>query len=182
MASTPNTSDTWGWGLGGLIGGVEKERGDLEEALLHPRSSSPLHASTDTDIEWRGEIVISGVSLCYAVHLPDALRDISVIIPAGARVAILGKSGSGKSTLFRMLTGLNSYASGSASIDGHEIKLLGRKKLHRALAVIPQEPLLFSGPLRLSLDPRSEFSTASCWRSWSASRFGALRLFLPKMI
>ena len=135
----------------------ETERSGLEEALLkyNIEGRDTIH-STD-NIEWCGEIVLSSVSLCYAEHLPDVLHELSISIPAGSRVAIIGRSGSGKSTIFRLLTGLNSYT-GSARIDGHEVKLLTKHVLHQALAVIPQEPLLFSGSLRLSLDPRSEFT------------------------
>ncbi len=166
ISSTPSdksgsgkrSSRAWSWSLSwGRKRGQEHESGDLEEALLQPVDDEGNTPYQENNFEWRGEIVLSLVSLSYAPHLGDALRDVSVKIQAGSHVAIIGSSGSGKSTLFRMLTGLNSYKSGSARIDGREIDSLTRDELNEAIAVIPQEPLLFSGPLRLSLDPRSEF-------------------------
>jgi ATP-binding cassette subfamily C (CFTR/MRP) protein 1 len=106
----------------------------------------------------RGEIKFSGLSVRYRPHLPLALKDITLTIPAGSRVGIIGRTGSGKSTLILTLLRLLEPCRGSIEIDGIDISSIDLNDLRRSLAVVPQEPVLFSGTLRDSLDPFGEFS------------------------
>jgi iron complex transport system ATP-binding protein len=69
------------------------------------------------------------------------LRDVGVRVSGGEIVGVLGPNGSGKSTLVKILSGVLTGYTGSATLDGEEIGRIPRKKLARALAVVPQEPV-----------------------------------------
>ena len=67
-------------------------------------------------------------------------------------------TGAGKSTLMVTLLRICELDSGSIKIDGVDIRSVGLKKLRSKIAVIPQDPVLFSGTVRTNLDPFDEFS------------------------
>lgn len=70
---------------------------------------------------------------------PPVLRDVSVDVPAGARLGILGPNGSGKTTLLKLLAGLLPPHSGTVTLDGVPLTTLGRAAVARRIAVVPQE-------------------------------------------
>ena len=88
-------------------------------------------------------LTATGVSFGYdrARRLP-VVRDISATIPRGAIVGILGPNGSGKTTLLRLLAGLQTPWSGHVSLDGLNLRTLGRAAVARRMAVVPQETQL----------------------------------------
>ena len=69
--------------------------------------------------------------------------DLNVHIPARQRVGLVGRSGAGKSTLMRLLLHHHDLKSGTISIDGQDIAHVTQESLRSAIAVVPQEPLLF---------------------------------------
>ena len=123
--------------------------GAPEVVLPVPTLPAPLPSSWPA----RGEIVFRDVRMRYHPDSSDALRGVSLTIPPGSRVAVVGRSGSGKSSLLRVLLGVSPYHAGSVTIDGVELRDVPRDVLRARLSIIPQDPLLLSGPLRLSLDP-----------------------------
>ncbi len=92
----------------------------------------------------RGEIEFRGVSFAYDASGP-VLSDIDLHIAAGERVALVGHSGSGKSTLVKLLPRFYDVATGAITIDGIDIRDIRLKSLRRQIAMVPQEPILFSG-------------------------------------
>jgi ABC-type multidrug transport system fused ATPase/permease subunit len=116
-------------------------------------SAPPLPLPLPSSWPARGEIVFRDVRMRYSPSSPDALCGVSLTIPPGARVAVVGRTGSGKSSLLRVLLGVSPYHAGSVAIDGVELRDVPRDVLRARLSIIPQDPLLLSGPLRLSLDP-----------------------------
>lgn len=68
---------------------------------------------------------------------------MSLEIPSGARIALVGQSGSGKSTFVKLLQRLYEADSGRILIDGQDIAGVTRESLRRAIALVPQEPVLF---------------------------------------
>ncbi len=122
-------------------------------------TSEPLHGKA-APLGWpsRGEIRFQELSVRYRPHLPLALKQLTFTIPAGSRVGVIGRTGSGKSTLILSLLRLIEPSSGDILIDGVALSSLALDDVRRSLAVVPQEPVLFSGSLRDSLDPFKEFS------------------------
>ncbi|MCR5834223.1 MAG: ABC transporter ATP-binding protein [Selenomonadaceae bacterium] len=69
----------------------------------------------------------------------EILRSVTYNFPEGKRTAIIGANGAGKSTLLKILCLLNEKFSGTVTIDGQDIRAMGRKNLSRVMAILPQE-------------------------------------------
>jgi ATP-binding cassette, subfamily B, bacterial HlyB/CyaB len=95
-----------------------------------------------------GEIVFDHVSFAYPNTQTPALEDVSVRIPAGAVVGIVGRSGSGKTTFARLLQGLYLPQHGHVRFDGHEIRELDLSHLRKSVGIVVQESFLFRGTVR----------------------------------
>jgi iron complex transport system ATP-binding protein len=88
-----------------------------------------------------GGLAASGVSFGYRESAP-VLHEVRVRIERGGLVGILGPNGSGKTTLLRLLAGLAIPWSGSVTLDGTDLRTLGRAAVARRIAVVPQETQL----------------------------------------
>jgi ATP-binding cassette subfamily B protein len=91
-----------------------------------------------------------GVDFSYE---PDRkiLFDVSFVIPAGQRVAVVGHSGSGKSTLARLLFRFYDVTNGSISINGAEIRDIRQSSLRGAIGIVPQDTVLFNDTIRYNI-------------------------------
>lgn len=85
-------------------------------------------------------IRLDGVSVVYRDRA--ALRDVTLTIDPGERVAIIGPNGAGKSTLLRVIAGLLRPATGTVELGGDRVDRLERIAVARRLAVVPQLPVL----------------------------------------
>ena len=92
----------------------------------------------------RGAIEFRNVNMRYRPDAADALRNVSLTIPAGEVIGIVGPSGSGKSTLTKLIQRLYSPQSGQVMIDGVDIAQLDPGWLRRQIGVVLQENLLFN--------------------------------------
>ncbi len=90
----------------------------------------------------RGRIEFQHVTFGYTPEQP-IFRDLSVTIPAGQRVGLVGFSGSGKSTFVSLILRLYDIDGGRILIDGLDIRAMTQDSLHRQLSLIPQDPNLF---------------------------------------
>ncbi|WP_151735791.1 ATP-binding cassette domain-containing protein [Paenibacillus tengchongensis] len=107
-----------------------------------------------TSFERKGaSIEFVAASVRYAEHLPDVLKNLSFSIAPGAQVGIIGRTGSGKSTILQSLVGMAEVSSGDILIDGVPIRAIPLRTLRSLVAVVPQEPFLLNGELRMNLDP-----------------------------
>ncbi len=109
--------------------------------------TEPESPTVVTDI--RGEIELSRLSFSYSAE--PLLSDISLTIPAGSRLGIVGPIGSGKSTLVRLLARLYPVADGMIRIDGIDINRLPLRQLREIVGFVPQESFLFSRTLRANI-------------------------------
>ncbi|KAK5131545.1 Iron-sulfur clusters transporter atm1, mitochondrial [Meristemomyces frigidus] len=90
-----------------------------------------------------GEIKFQNVSFAYRPDRP-ILRDLTMIIPAGKKVAIVGPSGCGKSTILRLLFRFYDVQGGSITIDGQDIRDVSLESLRKTIGVVPQDTPLFN--------------------------------------
>lgn len=95
-----------------------------------------------------GEIEFKNVTYTFPGARSPIIRDLSLKIPAGQKVAIVGRMGSGKSTFARLAAGLIEPTQGSVLIDGVDQRQIDKSDLRRNIGVMLQETWLFSGTLR----------------------------------
>jgi ABC-type multidrug transport system fused ATPase/permease subunit len=94
----------------------------------------------------RGQVEFENVTFGYDVaRRGPVIRNFSLEVSAGQRVAIVGATGHGKSTLVQLLTRFYEPQSGRILLDGHDIRELEQKNLRRAVGVVLQDNVLFSG-------------------------------------
>ena len=84
-------------------------------------------------------------------------------IQSGEKIGIVGRTGAGKSSLTLALFRIIEAAGGQITIDGQNIGLMGLNRLRSRLTIIPQDPVLFSGSLRMNLDPFEMYSDDQIW-------------------
>lgn len=94
----------------------------------------------------RGEVEFEQVSFAYPSRLEQpAVKDFSIHIKAGERVALVGPSGSGKTTLLKLLLRFYDPSQGRILLDGIDLRTLQPNDLRRCMALVAQEPVLFTG-------------------------------------
>lgn len=111
----------------------------------------------------KGNIKFDSVGLQYNSNAPLVLKQINLEIQSTEKVGIVGRTGSGKTSLISALFRLYEF-SGNITIDGVNINQISLKDLRSNIAIIPQNPILFSGSLRKNLDPFNKYSDAEIWK------------------
>lgn len=96
----------------------------------------------------QGDVAFTRVSLNYPNESREVLREVSLNMKAGEKLAVLGRVGSGKSTLNKMLLGLYQPTSGAVTVDGVDIRQFDPLELRRHIGYVPQDISLFFGSLR----------------------------------
>ena len=115
-------------------------------AIFKPHELLDADHASERALE-RGSIEFANVHFRY-VDGASVFRGLSLSIPAGQRVGLVGLSGSGKSTLVSLLLRLYDPQGGRIEIDGHDLRSLTQDSLHRQVGLIPQDPTLFHRSLR----------------------------------
>jgi len=137
--------------IGVLANRFQRGQGALErlEEITH-QEPSILPPAQPLDVNrLEGEIEFESVDFAYASE--PTLSDVSFKIKKGEKVAVVGPSGAGKSTLIQLLPRFYEVADGSVKLDGHDVKDLSFKTLRGSMAVVMQDPVLFSGTFRENL-------------------------------
>jgi subfamily B ATP-binding cassette protein HlyB/CyaB len=96
----------------------------------------------------RGQVVLEHVSFHYRLDGPQTLHDLSLEVPAGQVIGIVGPSGSGKSTLAKLIQRLYVPESGRVLVDGVDIAMIDVAWLRRQIGVVLQESVLFNRSIR----------------------------------
>ena len=126
-----------------------------------------------------GNIKMANLQVRYRDELPLVLKGVNLEIKAGEKVGIVGRTGSGKSSLTLSLFRTMEAAQGSITIDERNIADLGVESLRSALTIIPQDPVLFSGSLRLNLDPFGKYTDDKLWKALELSHLRKMVNALP---
>lgn len=120
-----------------------------------PSEPKPLDPKELPD-NWpsQGRLEINNVTASYTATTELVLRNISLAIEPGEKIAICGRTGSGKSSLFLALFRLLELDRGVITLDGINIAEIPHNQLRSRLIAIPQEPVIFHGNLRFNITPQ----------------------------
>ncbi|KAG5262648.1 hypothetical protein AALO_G00277310 [Alosa alosa] len=117
----------------------------------------------------QGNVEFRDYSVRYREGLDLVLKNLSLQVKGGEKIGIVGRTGAGKSSMTLCLFRLLEAASGDITIDDVKIAEIGLHDLRSKLTIIPQEPVLFSGTLRMNLDPFEKYSDDDLWKSLELS-------------
>ncbi|CAK1599826.1 unnamed protein product [Parnassius mnemosyne] len=112
----------------------------------------------------RARLVFKDLYLRYDMEAEPVLKNLNIVIESGWKIGIVGRTGAGKSSLISALFRL-------APIDGHvyiddvDTGEIALKELRSKIAIIPQEPVLFSASLRYNMDPFDKYTDADIWQA-----------------
>ncbi len=116
----------------------------LDMDALLPDGETPLDLGLV-----RGEITLDSVSFEYAnTDNRSVIHDLSLKIPAGETVGIVGSTGAGKTTLVKLLLRFYDVQKGSLCLDGHDLRDLKLKELRKAIGFVSQDVFLFHGTVK----------------------------------
>ncbi len=109
------------------------------------RTAPELHDAPDAETlsHVHGDISIDHVGFSYDGDLP-VLHDVSLQIPAGRTVAVVGPSGGGKSTLCQLIPRFYDVTGGAVRIDGRDVRAVTQQSLRRAIGIVQQDVFLFA--------------------------------------
>ncbi|NXR89260.1 MRP7 protein, partial [Hypocryptadius cinnamomeus] len=144
---------------------VERTEEYTTDIPMEPQDKSvqvKAQMCSQVSADWPSEglVEFQRVVLAYRPGLPNALDGVSFTVYPGEKLGIVGRTGSGKSTLFLALFRMMEMKSGQILLDGVDSQLVGLEELRSRLAIIPQDPFLFSGSIRENLDPQGKRTDA----------------------
>ncbi|KAL1780294.1 canalicular multispecific organic anion transporter 2 [Sigmodon hispidus] len=136
------------------------------------------YSKTETEAPWvvegsrapegwptRGAVEFRNYSVRYRPGLELVLKNLTLNVQGGEKVGIVGRTGAGKSSMTLCLFRILEAAEGEICIDGLNVAHIGLHDLRSQLTIIPQDPILFSGTLRMNLDPFGRYSEEDIWRA-----------------
>ncbi|XP_048465619.1 multidrug resistance-associated protein 1 [Rhincodon typus] len=137
----------------------------VQEYTGTPKEAHWINRSNRPPQTWplEGKIEFVNYGLRYREDLDLALKDITVSINGGEKVGIVGRTGAGKSSFALGLFRIIEAAEGQIYIDGIDIAKIGLHDLRFQITIIPQDPVLFAGSLRMNLDPFDQYPDADLW-------------------
>lgn len=137
-------------GLGDMYAQIQKTLGASERLLeiLDEKSEVDVHQQVQP-ITVNGNIAFDNVQFAYPTR-PDmqVLKGVSLNVPAGQKIALVGYSGAGKSTIVQLLMRYHTPLGGKISVDGQDIQTFDITAYRQNIAVVPQEVILFGGTIR----------------------------------
>ncbi|XP_069135573.1 multidrug resistance-associated protein 1-like [Argopecten irradians] len=148
------------------------------------QSEAEWHCKNPPPPGWprQGEIIFQDYKMRYRHDLDLVLKGISVNIRHGEKIGIVGRTGAGKSSLTLSLFRLIEGTGGSIIIDGVRIADIGLHNLRDKLTILPQDPVLFSGPLRMNLDPFDQYNDDQLWTALQQAHLSEFIKTLPGML
>lgn len=144
---------------------VELAMNSMERIVEYSQISIEDQEGPAVPAAWpsEGRLQIKGLVAGYAPDLPPVLKGLSFDVARNQRVGVVGRTGAGKSSLTLALFRFLEAREGSIVIDGIDISKIKLQQLRSRLAIIPQDPVLFSGTVRSNLDAFDEHSDAELY-------------------
>lgn len=137
------------WEISSIMRGIYRIIGDAHEMTeILELEPSIIDASSRSIKVSRGEIDFTNMSFAHEDDRSILFNNFNQHIAAGEKIGLVGHSGSGKTTLTKLLLRFSDVTSGSITIDGQNITDCTQESLRRAVAYVPQEPMLFHRSLR----------------------------------
>jgi ABC-type multidrug transport system fused ATPase/permease subunit len=125
---------------------------DREPQIVAPDGAPPLPDGS-------GRVSFEGVTLRYEGARRPAVRDVSLDVEAGTTVALVGPTGSGKTTLAQLIARLYDPTSGRVLVDGADVRTVDLGSLRRSIAVVDDDPFLFSATVHENIAYAREDAT-----------------------
>ncbi|PIC15235.1 hypothetical protein B9Z55_022288 [Caenorhabditis nigoni] len=150
----------------------------IKEYTITPTEGNNSKALASPNWPERGEISIKNFSIRYRPGLELVLHGVTAHVEPSEKIGIVGRTGAGKSSLTLALFRIIEADGGCIEIDGTNIANLQLEQLRSRLTIVPQDPVLFSGTMRMNLDP---FSAYSDFQVWEALRNAHLEDFVSSL-
>ena len=119
----------------------------MTEMILHPTSVSDTPGAKTLTID-APSVAFVDVQYHYDDSPTPVIQNLSLTIPAGQKVGLVGHSGAGKSTIVQLLLRFSDVTDGAITISDQDIRSITQSSLRKAIAYVPQEPMLFHRSLR----------------------------------
>jgi ABC-type multidrug transport system fused ATPase/permease subunit len=146
---------------------IELEMNAAERVVEYTELPTETLEGDNAPAAWptEGRVEVNDLVVSYADDLPPVLKGLSFAIKRNERIGVVGRTGAGKSSLTLALFRFLEARSGSIFIDGLDISKIKLHDLRSRLAIIPQDPVLFSGTVRSNLDPFNNHTDAELFDS-----------------
>ncbi|OQV12310.1 Multidrug resistance-associated protein 1 [Hypsibius exemplaris] len=162
--------------LEGNIVAVER----IKEYTEVPQEADWVNHMFRPPSEWptEGKVDFEDYQTRYRPGLDLVLKGLDANIYSGEKIGIVGRTGAGKSSLTLALFRIIEPSGGHIHIDGLDVSRMGLHDLRSRITILPQEPVLFSGTLRLNLDPFGKYTDKEVWTALENSH---LKLFVSAL-
>ncbi|MDE7213009.1 MAG: ABC transporter ATP-binding protein/permease [Anaeroplasmataceae bacterium] len=147
------------------INAIFNNLNELEDSLVAAnRVYQFMDEANDTRIldgeeapdEIKGDVEFKHIRFAY-IEDNYVLKDLSLSVPAGKKIGIVGHTGSGKSSLMNLLLGYNDYQEGELLVDGVDIKTYNKASYRKNLGIVLQTPALFAGTIRSNVTMERDY-------------------------
>ncbi|KAI7830395.1 P-loop containing nucleoside triphosphate hydrolase protein [Gamsiella multidivaricata] len=147
-----------------------------------PSEALDVIPDSKTDKNWpqQGKLEFQNFSTRYREGLDLVLSNVDLTVRAGERVGVVGRTGAGKSSVTMALFRIIEAAEGKILIDGVDTSTVGLHELRSRLTIIPQDPFLFGGTIRVNLDPFDQHQDADLWAALEAASLKPYISSLPE--
>ncbi|KAF2223917.1 P-loop containing nucleoside triphosphate hydrolase protein [Elsinoe ampelina] len=135
----------------------------VERIVEYARVPSEDYSGASIPQDWpsHGHVAIQDLCASYIPGEPSVLKRITIDIPPGSRVGIVGRTGAGKSSFAQAMLRCLHFSSGFVKIDGLNIQDVPLAELRARICFVPQDPMLFAGTIRYNLDPSATLRDSS---------------------
>lgn len=142
-----------------IYSSMELSLNSVERIQEYTEVATEENTGIDPPAAWptRGCLEVSDLVVGYAPDLPPVLQGLNFQVEENQRVGVVGRTGAGKSSLALTLFRFLDIRQGQIYVDGIDISKIKLHHLRSRLAIIPQDPVLFSGTVRSNLDPFDEY-------------------------